>query len=180
MHPPKKCAFQHCCIYIFYYLCSKGFYLGKIFSFRNYPSLYCRFLIEHGNTTVYEWKYGEKPIEVEEPVLEFQEDDDEPNNDIDIAEDIDFGDDAEIDFGGEGDAIDFGDDTGEIDFGDSGAEIDFGDDQENFDLDGVDTSTIVVEEGGMAGGVARNDEALSLLDNRRTRTIIVDELEVSY
>ena len=30
----------------------------------------------------------------------------------------------------------------------------------------------------MAGGIARNDEALSILDNRRTRTIIVDELEV--
>ena len=29
----------------------------------------------------------------------------------------------------------------------------------------------------MAGGVARDDEALSILDNRRTRTIIIDELE---
>ena len=175
------CIFSIVVFIFFITYVPKDFILGKIFSFLDLSiPVNCRFLIEHGNTTVYEWKYGEKPIEVEEPALEFQEDDDEPNNDIDIAEDIDFGDDAEIDFGGEGDAIDFGDDTGEIDFGDSGAEIDFGDDQENFDLEGVDTSTIVVEEGGMAGGVARNDEALSLLDNRRTRTIIVDELEVSY
>ena len=36
---------------------------------------------------------------------------------------------------------------------------------------------IVVEEGGLAGGVARDEEALSVLDNRRTRTLILDELE---
>ena len=30
---------------------------------------------------------------------------------------------------------------------------------------------------GIQGGVARDDEALSLLDNRRTRTLILDELE---
>ncbi len=33
----------------------------------------------------------------------------------------------------------------------------------------MDTSAIVVEDGGMSGGVARDTEALSLLDNRRTR-----------
>jgi len=38
-------------------------------------------------------------------------------------------------------------------------------------------SAIVVEEGGLAGGVARDEEALSILDNRRTRTLIIDELE---
>jgi len=132
-----------------------------------------KFLVEHGNVTTYQWKYGEKPISVEEPQLDIKDDDEENAADGEI----DFGDGGEIDFGG-GDDIDFGGDEAEIDFGDSGAEIDFGDGGEiDFDIEGVDTSTIVVEEGGMAGGVARDDEALSLLDNRRTRTLILDELE---
>lgn len=138
-----------------------------------------KFLIEHGNVTTYEWKYGEKPISVEEPQLELNDDPDEEENAEDAGE-IDFGDDGgEIDFGG--DDIDFGGGGDEIDFGDSGAEIDFGDaaggGEIDFDIEGVDTSTIVVEEGGMAGGVARDEEALSILDNRRTRTLILDELE---
>merc|ERR1712106_825194 len=36
---------------------------------------------------------------------------------------------------------------------------------------------ISVEEGGMAGGVAKEEEALTILDNRRTRSNIIDELE---
>lgn len=135
-----------------------------------------RFLLERGNTTTYEWKYGEKPISVEEPVMEFVEEAEEG-----AEAEIDFGEDdcGEIDFGGDdnGGEIDFGD--GEIDFGDSGAELDFGEGAGdiNFDIDSVDTSAIVVEDGGVAGGVARDEEALSILDNRRTRTLIVDELE---
>jgi hypothetical protein len=35
----------------------------------------------------------------------------------------------------------------------------------------------VVEAGGLAGGVARDEEALTLLDNRRTRALLLDELE---
>lgn len=130
------------------------------------------FLIEHGNVTTYQWKYGEKPISVETPVIEFKEE--EENDDGEI----DFGDDNEVDFGDKvdfGDEVDFGDD--EIDFGDSRAEIDFDGGEIDFDIEGVDTSCIVVEEGGMAGGVAKEEEALSILDNRRTRTIIIDELE---
>merc|ERR1712227_754713 len=57
----------------------------------------------------------------------------------------------------------------EIDFGTANTgEIDFGD---------VDISSIVVEEGGISGGVARDEEALCILDNRRTRSLILDELE---
>ena len=132
-----------------------------------------RFLVEHGNVTTYEWKYREKPITVEEPTMVFEEKDED--NGAPDSGGIDFGDD-EIDFGG--DEIDFG--------GDSGAEIDFGDETEfgesptddaPIDFSAVDMSDIVVEEGGMAGGVARDEEALRLLDNRRTRAIIIDELE---
>ena len=131
-----------------------------------------RFLVEKGNVTTYEWKYREKPITVEEPAMVFEEEKEDSATD---AGGIDFGDD-EIDFGG--DEIDFGDSGAEIDFGD---EIDFGESEavesNAIDFSAVDMSEIVVEEGGMAGGVAKDEEALSLLDNRRTRAIIIDELE---
>jgi len=139
-----------------------------------------KFLIEHGNVTTYEWKYGEKPVSIEEPVMDFQDEEDEKSG----GDQIDFGDGAdgeEIDFGDNGEEIDFGDGEG-IDFGDSGAEIDFGDDDVGgegvvLELDDIDTSAIVVEDGGISGGVARDQEALSLLDNRRTRALIIDEME---
>lgn len=143
-----------------------------------------KFLIDHGNVTTYEWKYGEKPISVEEPVIDFQDEDEKEDEEIDFgdndADEINFGDDdnAAIDFGDTAE-IDFGDSGADIDFGDSGAEIDFGEGGDGvvLDLDDIDTSAIVVEDGGIQGGVAKDQEALSLLDNRRTRTIIVDELE---
>jgi hypothetical protein len=113
-----------------------------------------------------------------------QDEDEKEAGEIDFgdndADEINFGDDdnAAIDFGDTAE-IDFGDSGEGIDFGDSGAEIDFGegDDGVVLDLDDIDTSAIVVEDGGIQGGVAKDQEALSLLDNRRTRTIIVDELE---
>merc|ERR1712106_1289027 len=135
-----------------------------------------RFLIANGNATTYEWKYREKPISVEESDLVFEDEEgEEDGGEIDFGEgEVDFGVEEEIDFGGE-----------EIDFGDSGAEIDFGDGEVDFGEGGeidfgsidVDMSAIVVEEGGMAGGVAKEEEALTILDNRRTRSTIIDELE---
>ena len=133
-----------------------------------------KFLIENGNVTTYEWKYKEKPISIEENVLVFEDEEDDKE---DNGDEIDFGDDA-IDFGDDaGGEIDFGDDgNGEIDFGD--AEIDFGTENTGeIDFGDVDISSIVVEEGGMAGGVAKDEEALCILDNRRTRALILDELE---
>ena len=133
-----------------------------------------RFLIENGNVTTYEWKYKEKPISIEENVLVFEDEEDDKE---DNGDEIDFGDDA-IDFGDDaGGEIDFGDDgNGEIDFGD--AEIDFGTENTGeIDFGDVDISSIVVEEGGIAGGVAKDEEALCILDNRRTRALILDELE---
>lgn len=136
-----------------------------------------RFLIENGDTTTYEWKFREKPISVEETELVFEDEEGEEDG----GGEIDFGD-GEIDFGAE--EINY-EDGNEIDFGDSGAEIDFGDGEIDFgeggDIDfgdvDIDMSAIVVEEGGMAGGVAKDEEALTILDNRRTRTSIIDELE---
>lgn len=137
------------------------------------------YLVTNGNTTTYQWKYGEVPISIEEPHICF---DDEEEKDEGPGE-IDFGDEGGIDFGGDGE-IDFGDDGGgEIDFGDGGGgdidwgNIDAGDEKIDFELvDDVDTSAIVLEEGGMEGGVAKDEEALSVLDNRRTRALILDNL----
>ena len=135
------------------------------------------FLMEKGNVTTYEWIHGEKPLSVEEPTLDFG-DDDEDKEDAN-ADVIDFGDDDD------GGGIDFGDDAGggggEIDWGnldaggeDANAEIDWG--TGDVADAALDTSAIVVEDGGVSGGVARDSEALSMLDNRRTRTSVLDEL----
>ena len=47
-------------------------------------------------------------------------------------------------------------------------------------IDGIDRKDnlvdIVIEESGVEGGVARGAEALSILDNRKTRHLILDEL----
>ncbi len=138
-----------------------------------------RFLIQHGDVTTYQWKYGEKPLSVEQPEVVFA--DEEKSATTATADEIDFGGGDEIDFGDDGavpsatddDVIDFGDDGADaIDFGDSGTE-----EAIDFDIENVDTSAIVVEAGGLAGGVARDEEALTLLDNRRTRALLLDELE---
>jgi len=143
-----------------------------------------RFLIEQGNVTTYEWKYGEKPLSVEEPLMQFDDDDAEmelvTNNAA--VDEIDFGEDNVIDFDeAEDNGIDFGDDiddNGEIDFGDTEiVEYPDNDDRIDFDIETIDTSSIVIEEAGLQGGVARDEEARSLLDNRRTRAIIIDDLE---
>jgi CDK5 regulatory subunit-associated protein 3 len=58
-------------------------------------------LVRSGNTTVYEYKYSEAPLKIEEPALPFKiNDDDEDenleNNEIDFGQDIDFGDANEV------------------------------------------------------------------------------------
>ncbi|KAJ9598386.1 hypothetical protein L9F63_010908, partial [Diploptera punctata] len=126
-----------------------------------------KYVIEHGNTTTYEWTYGEPPLKIEEP----------PLNIVDEGE-IDFGD---LDNGNVNE-IDFGDVTleeGEIDWGmnvespENNEEIDF-----NISLD---ESGIVVESSGTEGGVAKDKEALTVLDNPVTRNRFIDELmEVLY
>ena len=141
-----------------------------------------KFLIQRGNVTTYEWMHGEAPLSIEEPKLDFGDEDDEDGGD----EAIDFGD-GSIDFGGGGggDPIDFGGNVDDVEL-DSGADIDWGNLSGSQDEAGggeIDWSTaddatidITVEDGGVSGGIARDSDALSLLDNRRTRTLILDEL----
>lgn len=141
-----------------------------------------KFLMERGNVTTYEWMHGEPPLSVEEPQIDFGEEDDKEEEEKEGDDNIDFGDD---DDGGAAGGIDFGDDV-ELD---SGTDIDWGNldaagDDEAGEIDwgaatGDDDAAaigITVEDGGVSGGVARDSEALSMLDNRRTRTVLLDEL----
>lgn len=137
-----------------------------------------KYLVENGNTTTYEYTYGEKPITIEEPSPSIV---DEINNDSDK---IDFGDNgAEIDFqiNTENGSIDFGDITvsenQDIDWGgSSNPEEDF-EIVTHEDLEiNLEESGIVVEKSGIDGGVAKGDEALTILDNPKTREQIINNL----
>lgn len=96
----------------------------------------------------------------------------------------------QIDFGGDDDGngeIDFGND---IDFGELNdpnadvtlqtGDIDWGIDESNADEINFDISlkdsAITVESSGMEGGVARNSEALTVLDSPIHREQFLDEL----
>ncbi|PSN58422.1 hypothetical protein C0J52_02807 [Blattella germanica] len=92
---------------------------------------------------------------------------------------IDFGDSDGINFGN-GNEIDFGDAALE---GGGGGDIDWGisieSPAENQDIDfnvTLEESGIVVESSGTEGGVAKGKEALTLLDNPKTRNRFIDEL----
>ncbi|CAH0546182.1 unnamed protein product [Brassicogethes aeneus] len=138
-----------------------------------------KYLVEKGNTTTYEYTYGEKPVKIEEEELIIKDKAPEKEN----KNVIDFGD---IDFGDNGNEIDFGDiDTNTIDFGTTEADIDWGtlNNDEGFemvnhlDVDiNLEESGIVVEKSGLDGGIARGDEALTILDNPKTREQIINNL----
>lgn len=133
------------------------------------------FLIERGNKTTYEWVHGEAPLSIEEPEIQIEDEDDDDK--ADKQDTIDFGDES-VDFGTSGDN-DF-DSGNNIDWGnldtvqseEAQVEIDWGHD----DVVNNALQDIVVEGGGVSGGVARDAEALTILDNRRTRTAILDDL----
>lgn len=151
------------------------------FSGNKYSLPLIKHLSKHGNTTVYQYKYSEAPVSVEEPSLPFKLDDDD---DAQLNNDIDFGDNQEVDFGDGGGVIDFGDElaanddvnleVGEIDWG---ADISAAEDNQDIDFSiSLEESGIVVEEAGMSGGVARDDEAFTILDSPQYRDAVLDEL----
>ncbi|XP_050304864.1 CDK5 regulatory subunit-associated protein 3 [Anthonomus grandis grandis] len=156
---------------------------GQDIEFEILPAL--SYLIQNGNTTTYEFKYGEKPLEIEEGCFE---------NRVSTSEDTN----NEIDFG---DNIDFGEGGGEIDFGDQiviespgtveqviGQGSSRGSsNEESFEIVNYDDlsqqittnfeeSGIVVEQSGQDGGIARGQEALTILDNPETREQIINDL----
>ncbi|XP_063827654.1 CDK5 regulatory subunit-associated protein 3 [Ostrinia nubilalis] len=136
-----------------------------------------QYVVENGNTTVYEWSYGEPPLSVEPDPIHIEFDDEDQA----AGDQIDFGDDNAIDFG----AIDT---SAQIDFGegDAAAEIDWGnidnvavvdsDVSVNISDISLDESGIVVEGQGVGGGAARGRDALTLLDNPSTRNQFIDQL----
>ncbi|XP_059487466.1 CDK5 regulatory subunit-associated protein 3 [Neocloeon triangulifer] len=106
-------------------------------------------LAEKGDLTVYEWKRGQPPSRIEQDEIKFD------TSESELADEIDFGD-GEVDFG-----------DGEIDFGievaDSGVEIGV--------VEEVSSPVPTNED-----GVARGNEALSVLDFPDTRNQVLDEL----
>nr|CAG4644866.1 EOG090X07S9 [Leptodora kindtii] len=125
------------------------------------------FINKRGNTTVYEWRYGEPPLRIEEPPLLI----DTTSADVTAdQEEIDFGD-GGVDFGSEEVELE----TGDIDWG----QIDMLNDAHELGLEGLTCTEdvdIVVESDGVEGGIARDNEALTLLDYHKTRNAFIDEL----
>ncbi|KYN03614.1 CDK5RAP3-like protein [Cyphomyrmex costatus] len=133
-----------------------------------------KYIIEKGNTTMFEYTYGEAPTSIIEPSLNIKLDKDESNKQSSVDDNtIDFGNldlDKEIDFGEEV-ALDTG---GVIDWGDEGAEQSVTEEiHSNISLE---ESGIVVETVGHEGGVATGSEAYTILDNLTTRSEFINQL----
>lgn len=151
-----------------------------------------QFLIENGNTTTYQYKYGQVPLQIIEALGIVEA----------IPENVNLNQ-SEIDFGDNEGAIDFGDNAEKIDFGDNGAEIDFSINMESYDItsqvntnssssngeeefeivshddlksSNFEESGIVVEQTGNNGGIAMGEEALSILDNPEIQEQIINNL----
>lgn len=149
-----------------------------------------RHLIEFGNTTVYQYIHKEAPLSVKEPPIKLNLSEEHAAKAIE-DNGVNFGDDN----GGgsstiSGEMIDFGDfnienGAGGIDFGDAGeasGDIDWGVESTpaeaveiNFDIP-IEEYGIVVEGAGMDGGIAKGDQAYSLLDSPNYRERFADEL----
>lgn len=124
-----------------------------------------RHVADNGNTTVYQFLYSEEPLSIEQPEIKINLDLDEKVQEIDFGGEIDFG--AEIDFGGDEPNLEVGD----IDWGepaDNSDPIDF-----NISLE---ESGIVVESGGQSGGIAKGDEAYTILDSPAYRDQFINDL----
>lgn len=148
-----------------------------------------QFLIENGNTTTYQYKYGQAPIQVME---------------ASNLEQAALENDEEIDFGDSEGGINFGDNGRGNDLSDNGGEIDFSINMESYDItshevpntnssssngedefeivthddlkSNFEESGIVVEQTGNNGGVATGKEALTILDNPNTQEQIINNL----
>lgn len=140
-----------------------------------------RYIQQKGNTVTYEWKHGSKPVGIEDASIVIDTKDEEDVV-VDDAADIDWGylnglEDAkvepEIDFDISGITIESGGtDEGkgniDLDVEPLGEEIDWGDVGTAAEIQSVDQSS---DE-----GVARGEDALTLLDNPKTRNLFLDDL----
>ncbi|XP_052426927.1 CDK5 regulatory subunit-associated protein 3 isoform X1 [Carassius gibelio] len=129
------------------------------------------FVQRKGNTTVYEWKTGNVPTVVEKPVME------EAPPDVVTEETIDWGN------------LGVGADTEEVNFGisvedgvDLGISLESGTEETSaggIDWGGSEPVEIEIVDDGTdcPDGVARGEDALSLLENSQTRGEFINELK---
>lgn len=138
------------------------------------------FICKYGNATVYQWRKGTVPKEIQKE--NSAGDSDAVSNDTEIewgVNDLTNPTNVGIDFGD--DAIDFGDDA--VDFGNG--DIDFGDGDIDFGIETVDESNSQKPENSAIAGdvsgagdesIAFGVDALSVLANGQTRNLFIDEL----
>lgn len=138
-----------------------------------------KYVMQNGNTTTYQWRTGEKPEVVEESKI-FIDTTDEVDV-VQVTDDIDWGDPGTM----TDSAIDFGD---EIDFSMADITVETGGTEEGdqnpaptagheSDSNGIDwNEVVIVDKPDSAEGVAKGEDAMSLLDNPRTRTLFIDDL----
>ncbi|XP_028399693.1 CDK5 regulatory subunit-associated protein 3-like [Dendronephthya gigantea] len=136
-------------------------------------------IMEHGNTSVYQWRTGNIPTLIINPDQENETTDNTESSEInwDITDDTSKGEEnGAIDFG---ENIDFGDNIESIDYGDN---IDFGDniDYGNGDGQAIDfgdsiSNEIKIEDSG-DDGIAQGTDALTMLAYPQTRNSYIDEV----
>ncbi|KAH0552599.1 hypothetical protein KQX54_013134, partial [Cotesia glomerata] len=127
-----------------------------------------QYVIEKGNTTTYEWIYGEVPDSIVEPLLKHTQTDVEESSSIDFGDTDDYlsslnnsnnvNDNIEFDFNTD-DSVFISNKSGNID--------------EDISLE---ESGIVVESISLKNGIATGNEALRILDNSKTRDEFIDQL----
>lgn len=151
-----------------------NFHSGNDNSIQALPLL--KYLLTNGNTTTYEYTYGEKPVSIELPQLEIVDESESKTDSIDFGDDIDFGDNVQIDFGDISvQNIDLSTpmSEGDIDWGAVPTDEEF----EIVDMDvNLEESGIVVEKSGLDGGVAKGNDAYTILDNPKTREQVLNDL----
>lgn len=143
-------------------------------------------IMEHGNTSVYQWKTGKIPTLIINPEQVNENTDnvesseihwditDKTSKDEGAIDGIDFGD--NIDYGGN---IDFGENTEIIDYGeniDFGGNIDYGDEQTIDFGDNDISSEVKIEDDSGDDGIAQGNDALTMLDYPQTRNNYIDEI----
>lgn len=125
------------------------------------------YIIEHGNTTVYEWKYGEPPKSIE--VIEKP-----PKNNNDLDEEIDLGE-ADLD-----DEIDFGDEPASSESSSGFVHVDKVSDNGNGNNSEMEDTFIKVEPSDqqqtLNDKVARGDDAKMVIQLRQTRNTLLNNL----
>ncbi|XP_011498512.1 PREDICTED: CDK5RAP3-like protein [Ceratosolen solmsi marchali] len=134
-----------------------------------------KYIIDKGNTTTYEWTYGECPLHITEPILNYNlYNDDTSLEECQIVNDdnkIDYSDlnlDAEINVGDENQL------DGEIDW--SGIDEDpVAAVEGDFDIS-LEESGVCVEDKGNDEGHATGVQALTVLDNIETRNDFINQL----